>query len=175
MPITAGASSWNRRSRSVSASESPPAASRSRLSPPGSARRSLTRRRRTTSRSDRLPILTEDEGDTDAEPRGPPIPHETTYDTGIRNERGVLAYARRDPGTANSEFFFNLGDSPVLNGEGGPDCDGFGYATFGRVVRRLEVLGAIRRLPTAAPTEVEMARGRILNDPIPILHLRRAR
>lgn len=124
----------------------------------------------------RLPMLTGDEGDAEAEPPFPPIPHETTDDTGIRNERGVLAYARRDPGTANSEFFFNLGDSRVLNtGEGGPDRDGFGYATFGRVVRGLEVLDAIRQLPTDAPTEVEVVQGQILNDPVPILRLRRAR
>lgn len=123
----------------------------------------------------RLPMLTGDEGDAEAEPPFPPIAHETTDDTGIRNERGVLAYARRDPGTANSEFFFNLGDSRVLNtGEGGPDRDGFGYATFGRVVRGIEVLDAIRMLPTDAPTEVEVVQGQILNDPVPILRIRRA-
>lgn len=123
----------------------------------------------------RLPMLTGDEGDAEAEPPFPPIAHETTDDTGIRNERGVLAYARRASGTANSEFFFNLGDSRVLNtGEGGPDRDGHGYATFGRVVRGLEVLDAIRQLPTDTPTEVEVVQGQILNDPVPILRIRRA-
>ena len=121
----------------------------------------------------RMPMLTGE--DPPGEPPFPPIPHETTHDTGMRNERGVLAYARRDPGTANSEFFFNLGDSGVLNtDEGGPDRDGFGYATFGRVVRGIEVLDAVQQLPTDAPTDNEIVQGQILTDPVEILAIRRS-
>ncbi len=123
----------------------------------------------------RLPMLTGDQGAADEEPPFPPIPHESTHDTGMRNERGVLSYARGEPGTANSEFFFNLGDSSVLNtDQGGPDRDGFGYATFGRVVRGIEVLDAIQQLPTDAPTDNEIVQGQILNDPVPIHTIRRA-
>lgn len=122
----------------------------------------------------RLPMLTGPTGEAEAEPPFPPIPHETTDETGLANERGVLAYARRDPGTANSEFFFNLGPNRVLDsGVDTPGRDGFGYATFGRVTRGLEVLDEIQQSPTDAPTEVEVVRGQILNDPVPILRIRR--
>lgn len=121
----------------------------------------------------RMPMLTGE--DPPGDPPFPPIAHETTHDTGMRNERGVLAYARREPGTANSEFFFNLGDSSILNtDEGGPDRDGFGYATFGRVVRGIEVLDGIQQLPTDAPTDNEVVQGQILNEPVGILTIRRS-
>ena len=94
--------------------------------------------------------------------------------TGMRNERGVLAYARREPGTANSEFFFNVGDNFVLDTDAGdPARDGYGYATFGRVLRGIEVLDAIHRLPTDAPAAVELVQGQILNETVRILRVRR--
>ena len=100
-----------------------------------------------------LPMLVRDaRREAAEEPPFPPIPHETTHDTGIRNERGTLAYARSEPGTANSEIFFNVGDNFVLDTDAGdPTRDGYGYATFGRVVGGMEVLEEIHGLPTDAP------------------------
>ena len=122
-----------------------------------------------------LPMLVRDGGEAEEELPFPPIPHETTHDTGIRNERGTLAYARNDPGTANSEIFFNVGDNFVLDTDAGdPTRDGYGYATFGRVVGGMEVLDEIHGLPTDAPAASEMVQGQILNDPVPILGARRA-
>jgi len=122
-----------------------------------------------------LPMLVRDGGEAAEEPPFPPIPHETTLDTGIRNERGTLAYARGEPGTANTEFFFNVGDNFVLDTDAGdPTRDGFGYATFGRVVRGMEVLEEIHRLPTDAPAASEIVQGQILNEPVPIVSARRA-
>lgn len=121
-----------------------------------------------------LPMLVRDGGEAEAEPPFPPIPHETTHDTGIRNERGTLAYARNEPGTANSEIFFNVGDNFVLDTDAGdPTRDGFGYATFGRVVRGMEVLDEIHRLPTDAPAARAVVQGQILNEPVPIISVRR--
>ena len=121
-----------------------------------------------------LPMLVRDGGESEAEPPFPPVPHEITQDTGIRNERGTLAYARNEPGTANTEIFFNVGDNFVLDtGAGDPTRDGFGYATFGRVVRGMEVLDEIHRLPTDAPAAREVVQGQILNEPVPILSARR--
>ena len=121
-----------------------------------------------------LPMLVRDGGEAEEEPPFPPIPHETTLDTGIRNERGTLAYARGEPGTANTEFFFNVGDNFVLDTDAGdPTRDGFGYATFGRVLGGMEVLEEIHRLPTDAPAASEIVQGQILNDPVPILSMRR--
>ena len=122
-----------------------------------------------------LPMLVRDGGEAEEEPPFPPIPHETTLDTGIRNERGTLAYARGEPGTANTEFFFNVGDNFVLDTDAGdPTRDGFGYATFGRVVEGMEVLEEIHRLPTDAPAASEIVQGQILNEPVPIVSARRA-
>ncbi len=122
-----------------------------------------------------LPMLVRDGGEAEEEPPFPPIPHEITLDTGIRNERGTLAYARGAPGTANTEFFFNVGDNFVLDTDSGdPTRDGFGYATFGRVVGGMEVLDEIHRLPTDAPAASEIVQGQILNEPVPIVSARRA-
>ncbi len=122
-----------------------------------------------------LPMLVRDAGEAEQEPPFPPIPHETTHDTGIRNERGTLAYARSDPGTANTEFFFNVGDNFVLDTDAGdPTRDGFGYATFGRVVRGIEVLDEIHGLPTDAPADSAVVQGQILNEPVEIHTIRRS-
>lgn len=102
----------------------------------------------------------------------PPIAHETTDTTGIPNERGTIAYARLDPGTAGSEFFFNMSDNVVLNtGEGGANRDGHGYATFGRVVRGMRVLDAIQRQPADGATEIEMLKGQVLATPVAITRM----
>ena len=104
-----------------------------------------------------------------AESAYPPVAHETTDLTGIPNERGSIAFARLDPGTANSEFFFNVQDNPVLDtGYTAGGRDGHGYATFGRVLRGLRVLERIQQLPSDAPTAMEMLQGQILEEPVVI-------
>ena len=105
----------------------------------------------------------------------PPVPHETTDRTEIRNERGTIALGRLEPGTANSEFFFNLQDNPVLDtGHSAGGRDGQGYATFGRVLRGLRVLERIQRLPSEAPTAIAMLQGQILEEPVTIRRAYRA-
>ena len=113
-------------------------------------------------------------GDTATPPEAPmpPIAHETTDDTGIPNERGTIAYARLAPGTAGSEFFFNVSDNTRLDaGPAEPPLDGLGYATFGRVVRGLDVLDAIQNLPADAETEIEMLQGQILGNQVTITNM----
>ncbi|MDE0365661.1 MAG: peptidylprolyl isomerase [Gammaproteobacteria bacterium] len=106
---------------------------------------------------------------SEAESAFPPVAHETTDRTGIPNERGSIAFARLDPGTANSEFFFNVQDNPVLDtGYTAEGRDGHGYATFGRVLRGMRVLERIQRLPSDAPTAMEMLQGQILEEPVVI-------
>ena len=111
-----------------------------------------------------------------ATPPLPPIDHETTQTTGIPNERGTLALARLEPGTASSEFFFNLSDNPELDTDAGtPGRDGFGYATFGRVVQGIDVLDAMLGLPADGETTIEQVRGQVLRDPIGIRRAYRVR
>ena len=103
----------------------------------------------------------------------PPIAHETTDTTGILNERGTIAYARLEPGTADSEFFFNVADNPALDtGNTTRQPDGQGYATFGRVVRGMEILEEIQSFPTLTEAGSEVTRGQMLEQPVVI---RRAR
>ena len=106
----------------------------------------------------------------------PPIAHETTETTGIPNERGTIALARLEPGTASSEFFFNLSDNPELDtGAGVAGRDGFGYATFGRVVRGMDVLDALLELPADGRAAIEQVKGQILREPVEIRHAYRVR
>ena len=103
----------------------------------------------------------------------PPIAHETTDSTGILNERGTIAYARLEPGTADSEFFFNIADNPALDtGNTARQPDGQGYATFGRVVRGMEVLEEIQGLPTLTEAGSEVTRGQMLEQPVVIRQVR---
>ncbi len=104
----------------------------------------------------------------------PPIEHETTHMTGISNERGTLAYARLAPGTAGSEIFFNMSDNEVLDTDnGGPNRDGHGYATFGRVVRGMKVLEDIQAQPKGGATGIEALKGQILSQPVSIRRMYR--
>ena len=102
------------------------------------------------------------------------VAHETTDQTGIANERGTLAFARLDPGTADTEIFFNVRDNPELDTgftEGGRD--GYGYATFGRVLAGMQVLDEIQQMPSDAPTSMELVRGQILEQPVLIRRIYR--
>ncbi len=68
---------------------------------------------------------------------------------GLKNDRGALAMARTgDPHSASSQFFINVKDNDFLNKE--KARDGWGYCVFGKVVDApsMEVVDAIRRVPT---------------------------
>ena len=75
------------------------------------------------------------------------IAHETTEDTGILHEDGVISMARMGPGTASTEFFICVGDQPSLDFQGDRNPDGQGFAAFGKVVRGMDVVKAIQALP----------------------------
>lgn len=79
--------------------------------------------------------------------RLPPIRHETTEETGIRHEDGVLSMARDEPGTASSEIFITVGPQPELDFGGRRNPDGRGFAAFGRVIEGMDVVRRIQRLP----------------------------
>ncbi len=77
----------------------------------------------------------------------PPIPHETTEQTGIKHLSGTISMARWGPGTATSEFFVCVGDQPELDFGGRRNPDGQGFAAFGRVKRGMDVVKAIHGRP----------------------------
>jgi len=66
--------------------------------------------------------------------------------TGLSNLRGTIAMARTaEPGSATSQFYFNLVDNPPLDYR---DAGNPGYAVFGRIVQGTEVMDAIGASPT---------------------------
>jgi peptidyl-prolyl cis-trans isomerase A (cyclophilin A) len=99
----------------------------------------------------------------------PRIPHESPADTGLMPDRGTIAFARHGPGTACSEFFLNLADNLALR-PGGGRGDNLGVAVFGRIESGLEIADSLLARPTGTADTAypQVARGQILNPPIPI-------
>lgn len=66
---------------------------------------------------------------------------------GLSNQRGTIAMARTpDPHSASSQFFINVKDNLFL--DKAQAADGHGYCVFGKVVSGLDVLDAIKAVPT---------------------------
>jgi len=82
----------------------------------------------------------------------PPIPHETTAQTGLRHIDGTISMARNEPGTASSEFFICVGDQPELDVSGKRNPDGQGFAAFGKVIAGLDVVRKIHQSPAMEQT-----------------------
>ena len=79
-------------------------------------------------------------------PTRAPIPIEST--NGLKNDRGTVAMARTaDPNSATAQFFINVVDNNMLNY---PGHDGHGYTVFGKVVKGMDVVDAIRKVKTVA-------------------------
>ncbi|HST60375.1 MAG TPA: peptidylprolyl isomerase [Longimicrobium sp.] len=85
----------------------------------------------------------------------PPIPLESTRETGLRHTDGVVSLARFGVNSGRGEFFIVVGDQPHLDYRG---ADKPGYAAFGRVVEGMDLVRDIQRLPV---------RGEQLARPIP--------
>ena len=74
-------------------------------------------------------------------------PIENEAKNGLKNERGTLAMARTsDRHSASAQFCINLAPNAVLDY---PSRDGWGYAVFGKVVKGMDVVDKIAKLPTA--------------------------
>jgi peptidyl-prolyl cis-trans isomerase A (cyclophilin A) len=93
-----------------------------------------------------------------------PIRHESTAETGLEHRDGTFSMARNAPGSASSEFFICVGDQPELDFGGHRNPDGQGFAAFGQVVRGMDVVRAIQKLPDD---------NQMLVDPVEILDIRR--
>jgi peptidyl-prolyl cis-trans isomerase A (cyclophilin A) len=74
----------------------------------------------------------------------PPIPLESTRQTGLRHTEGTVSMARFAVNSARAEFFIVLGDQPHLDYR---DAARPGYAAFGRVVEGMDLVRDIRDLP----------------------------
>jgi peptidyl-prolyl cis-trans isomerase A (cyclophilin A) len=103
----------------------------------------------------------------------PPVPHESTGETGLRHEGGTIFMARNGPGTAGSEFCIDLRPNVSLDFGGDRKPDGLGFAVFGRVVRGMAVVRRIYRRPTTGVTEQPAYVGQILEKPVRIISVSR--
>ena len=88
-----------------------------------------------------------------------PIKHETTKITKILHKNGTISMARREPGSATSEFFICINDQPELDFGGKRNPDGQGFAAFGKVIKGMDVVRKIQQQPTI---------GQLLNPEIKI-------
>ncbi len=76
----------------------------------------------------------------------PPIRNEAA--NGLKNDRGTLAMARTsDPNSATAQFFINVVNNDFLNFRS-PDPRGIGYCVFAKVIGGMEVVDAIKGVPT---------------------------
>ena len=76
-----------------------------------------------------------------------PIVHETISITGLKHKNGTISMARLEPGSASSEIFICINDQPEMDHNGNRNPDGEGFASFGKVISRMEVFRAMHSLP----------------------------
>ena len=106
--------------------------------------------------------------------RLPPIILETTEETGITHEDGVISLARGEPNSGGgAAFFICIGRQPSLDLGGNRNPDGLGFAAFGQVTRGMDVVRKIHGMQADAPTSNEYLKGQLLSEPVTILSARR--
>ena len=102
----------------------------------------------------------------------PPIAHEPTSQTGLKNVAGAISMANAGPGTANADFFILLSDMPSLDA-GGPGGDANGFAVFGHVIEGMDVVKKISEAPVSATRGEGVMRGQMLDPPVRIIRAAR--
>lgn len=76
-----------------------------------------------------------------------PVAHESF--NGLKNGRGAVAVARAvDPNSGTSQFFINLRDNPMLNGD--EKQERFGYTVFAHVVEGMDIVDKIAAQKTGS-------------------------
>ena len=75
-------------------------------------------------------------------------PIQNEADNGLSNDCYTLAMARTmDPHSATAQFFINVKDNGFLN-HSSKSSQGWGYCVFGKVVEGMDVVDAIKAVPT---------------------------
>lgn len=84
--------------------------------------------------------------DMNEKPTRAPIKNEA--DNGLTNSLGSVAMARTsDPHSATAQFFINVANNNPLNHTEKSER-GWGYTVFGRVIKGMDVVQTISRMPT---------------------------
>jgi cyclophilin family peptidyl-prolyl cis-trans isomerase len=85
---------------------------------------------------------------------------ENEANNGLKNTVGSVAMARMpDPHSASAQFFINVNDNAFLDF---PGQDGWGYCVFGQVVDGMDVVNAIKTVPT----EYRLPHQHVPTDPV---------
>ena len=101
----------------------------------------------------------------------PPIAHEPTSRTGLKNKAWTVAMANAGAGTARSDFFIMTTDIASFDAQGSD----IGFAAFGHVVEGQEVVKAILASPVSPTKGAENGmKGEMLEPAIKILKAERA-
>ena len=86
--------------------------------------------------------------DRDMQQKAARAPIENEAANRLKNDVGTVAMARTpNPHSASAQFFINLKDNDSLNYRE-PTPQGYGYAVFGKVVRGMDVVTKIAKVPT---------------------------
>ncbi len=105
---------------------------------------------------------------TDARLLFPPIAHEPSSVTGIKNTAGAISMARLEPGSARADFFILLDDTPGFDA-GAPGGDEAGFAAFGHVTEGMDVVRKIFEAPVSATKGQGIMKGQMLDPEIRIV------
>lgn len=109
--------------------------------------------------------------DLQKKPTRKPIKNEARTD--VKNLRATLSMARTpEVNSATSQFFISVVDNPTLDHRNNTP-HGFGYAVFGKVIEGMEVVDAIRRVPTKTVTTARGPLHDVPAEPVVIKSARR--
>lgn len=111
---------------------------------------------------------------SDARKLFPPIAHESTTQTGLRNVAGAISMANGGAGTARADFFILVNDVPGFDADG-PGSDGTGFAVFGHVVEGMDVVKKIWDAPVSETKGEGPMKGQMLEPTIKIVKAARVK
>ena len=106
---------------------------------------------------------------SDARKLYPPIAHEPTTATGIRNTAGAISMANIGAGTARADFFILASDMPSLDAT----ADSPGFAAFGHVTEGMDVVKQILAAPVSATKGEGVMKGQMLDPVVTITKVER--
>jgi cyclophilin family peptidyl-prolyl cis-trans isomerase len=102
----------------------------------------------------------------DAAAGRPDVPIKNEWTNGLKNEKGTIAMARESaPDSATREWYINVQNNPKLDTARALTGNA-GYAVFGKVVRGMEVVEAIRHIPTKRVNVPGVDDGSMENVPV---------
>lgn len=101
----------------------------------------------------------------------PPVAHEPTRQTGLKNIAGTISMANAGPGTARADFFILISDMPSRDAT----ADQPGFAAFGQVVEGVDVAKTILTAPVSPTAGEGPMRGQMLEPVVKIVRAARVK